>query len=459
MQTQVKEINNFTKELEITISNEERKKYEKEAIKKVKRKVQLPGFRKGRSPEALVRTQYAYEIAQETMDLAMNEQYPLAIKDLDLQVVAPGQLKDVKTEDEKWIMVFEVKVEPEVELKKIKGLEITKKTKKVTQENINAVIEDFREKHATIMDVEDGAKEGNFIEFDMQETDENHHPLVGKKYPDLKIKIGDGKFEKDMEDQLVGAKVDEKRNIVKEYMQDHENEAFRGKKEYFEISVKKVYNKELPEVNDDFANMVNEEYETVDDMLKDVGEKSEKHINDQLKQELYAELMNAVVGNNPLDVPQEMVDNYLDNMIEDMKRQYQNQKLDEAKWRKVYEESAEKNVKWGLLRKKINEQEKIEVTDDEVDEKLNNMPDVTDEMKKQIKAMPYYVDNIKEDIKEEKVLNWLEKYAKLKIVDLDAEEKKGTAKTTKKTASKKAATKSSAKKVEEKKPAKKKTTA
>jgi len=469
MQTQVKEINGYTRQLEITVTGEERKKFEREAIKKVKRKAQLPGFRKGKAPEVLVRTQYAYEIANETMDLAMNALYPQAIKDLDLQVVAPGQLQDVKTENENWVMVFEVKVEPEVEIKKIKGLEVTQKVKKVTQENIDAIVEDFREKHATVMDVEDGAKVGDHVEFDMQEIDEQKLPLAGKKYSSLEMKIGDGKFEKAMEDRMIGAKAGSRIDFVKEYPQDHDVEAFRGRKEYFDLSVSKVYNKELPEINDEFATMVNDSYENMDDMLKDIREKSEKHVDDQLKQELYSELMNAVVENNPLEVPGEMVENYLDNMIEDMKRQYQNPELDDAKWRDVYRESAEKNVKWRLLRKKISEELEINVTDEEVEEKMNAMPGMTDDMKKQIKAMPFYMDNIREDITEEKVLQWLKDNAKIKIEDLDAAEKKEKSKSTQKTSApkskakkettKKASVKKTVKKVEEKKPVKKKSPA
>ena len=279
MQTQVKDLNNFTKELEIIISEEEKKEFEKKAVKVIRRKAQIPGFRPGKAPEAIVKSQYTYEIANETLDQAMDKLYPQAIKDLDLPVVAPGKLKDVKNENNQISLVFDVVVEPGVELVKVKGLEVTRKTKEVTQDHINSVIEDFRMKQATIEELEEGAVNGNMIDFDIQETDEQFKAISGKVYPNLSLKLGEGKYDIDIENQLTGIKKDEKRRIVKKYPADHEKPEFRGKKEHYVITAKSVYNKELPAIDDNFASTVNESYHTVDDMLKDIREKTEAHMN------------------------------------------------------------------------------------------------------------------------------------------------------------------------------------
>ncbi len=444
MQTEVKKINDYTRELSITVSADEKKEFDKLAFKKVRKTAEIPGFRKGKAPEALVKKQFAYTIANEMIDIAMEKLYPQAIKELDLPVVAPGQFKDVKNNDkDELVLVFDVVVEPDVELKKVKGLKVSKKIIPVTQKNIDAVVEEFREKHAVVQQLEEGAAVGNFIVFDMSETDADGNPLPGKKYENITVQLGDGKFEKDIEEQLIGCKIGEKRNILKEFPEDYEQEELRGKKEYYLVEVKDVYSKELPKVDDEFASTVNENYKTVDDMLKDIKEKSEFHAEQQMKADLRKELINKIVEENPVEVPKEMVENYLNRLIEDLKAQYNDHSLDNEKWREIYRESAEKNVKWFVVRNKIAETENIEVSEEDVDAKIDGLEGVTDEVKKQIKGIPYYRDNIKEEILEERVLTWLEENAEIEVVEPEKEAKK---KTSAKKGTKKATTKTAAKK-------------
>lgn len=423
METQVKDVNSYTKELIVSLTPEEKKQYDKQALKKVKKKAELPGFRKGKVPEPLVKQHFAYEIENESISIAMDDLYPKAVDEHDLNVVAPGKLKDIKNEEDKIQFVFEVVVEPEIELKKVKGLELKRIKTEVKEEHVEKTLQELREKYATVMEKEDAAAEGDNVEFDMQEVDENNVPLVGKKYDNISIQIGKNEFDEALEKQLIGLKAGDSRVLVKEYPEDFEDEAWRGKKEYFKVDVKKVFRKEIPELNDEFAQTVSDQYNTLQDLVEDVRKRLKENLENQEKEQFYQEIVQKMIEENPFDVPPEMVENYLDHIVEDVKRQYQGAKIEDNVLREYYRKSAETSVKWYLIKKKIIEMENITVSDEEAIQKLDEIPNIDEKTKEQLKQYPAYLNSIKEDLLEEKVFQFIIDNAEVKEVTPEELEK------------------------------------
>ncbi|GAB4167997.1 MAG: trigger factor [Calditrichia bacterium] len=407
MDIQVKDVNDFTKELTISLTTDEKKVYDEQALKKVKKKAELPGFRKGHLPLPLVKAHFAYEIENEAISIAMDDIYPKAIDELNLPVVAPGKLKDVKPDGDVLLFTFEVEVEPTVELKKVKGLELKKIVATVTDEHVEQAVNDLKDKYAVVQEIEEGAETGDTVELDMQELDENNVPLVGKKYDNLALELGKNTFDEELEKQLIGAKAGEQKIISKVYPDDYEDESWRGKKEIFQAVIKKVTRKELPETNDEFAQTVSDQFNTMDDLLNDVRTRLQAEFEKQGKDQLYHEIVHQMIEQNPFEVPPAMVENYLDHMVQDIKRQYQGANIDDNILRQYYKGAAETNVKWYLIKKKIIEDEKIEVTDEEVEKKLDELPGIDENTKAQIKQYPGYLNSLKEDLLEEKVFQFI----------------------------------------------------
>jgi trigger factor len=416
METQVKDVNEYTKELIVSITKEEKKQYDKEALKKVRKRVEIPGFRKGRVPEHLVRTQYAYEIEAESISLAMDDLYPKAIDELKLPVVAPGKLKDVESEGDQVQFIFEVVVEPDIELKKVEGLKVKKVKAELKDEHVNQTLEELRERYATVLEKEEGAEEGDTLEMDLQEVDENNIPIVGKKYEDMSVEIGKNQLDEDLEKQLIGLRAGESKIISKIYPDDYEDEAWRGKKEFFKVDVKKVLQKEKPELDDDFAQTVSDRFNNLKDLIDDIRSRLQENLEKQEKESLYHEIVHQMIEENPFEVPEEMVENYLDHIVEDVKRQYGNAKIDDNILRQYYRQNAETSVKWYLIKKKIIETKGLTVSEEEVFKKLDEIPSLDENTKNQLKQYPAYLNSIREDLLEEKVFEYILEHAEIEEV-------------------------------------------
>jgi trigger factor len=401
---EVKEISNCKKEISITIPAETVDTIRKKETAKLQKSAQLPGFRKGKVPKNMLIKTYAGTIEQNTIDEAINEGFREGATEEKINPVDSPILKDMKFDEEKNLtIVLEVEVFPEIELKKYKNLELTKTIFEISDEDIDMVIENLRHEKAIVSLVEDGAKDGNIVTVDMQELDEQGVPIIGKKYDDFRISIGSGTFDVDMEKQLIGVKQNEERQLSKTYSKKEPTKSLAGKTEKFMVKVKTVEEETLPDVDNEFVKQLGIGEETVEGMRGKIKDNLEHTYSDQAEQVFYNQLAHELLQENQFDLPDRMVQDYLDRIVDDIKSK--DKTINEETVRKNYLKDATFNMKWFYLKSKISQVENIQVKEEEIDEYLTTIED--EKIRTQFSSNPEWRRRISSDLSEKKIVDYL----------------------------------------------------
>ncbi len=414
MQTAVETVNSYLKKLTVELEPDELKSIERKVIKDYRKDVTIPGFRKGKAPESIIRKRYGAMIAQDIIDEAIKEYYFRAIQESKLEPVTQGKIVDLQfTEvNDGLTFVVELEVEPEFELKKYKGLKVEKEVIEVTDEMVDNALQRIREQYATVKEV-DEAQEGHFLSFDVQELDQGHTPIIGHKYENLYIKLGSGQFDPELEKQLIGIKTGEKRIISKEEAPVADAPNAEPKVYLFEVHAKKIEEKEYPELDDEFVkNLGDDSLETLAQLKEKIRKDLEIDLKNRAEQTFRTRLIDELLKENPFDVPPGMVDNYLDRIIQDYKQQTNNEQVDEEALREQYRVTAIHNLRWLFLKKKIAEVEKIEVSDEEVLNYIDSMK-FEEKTKELIRNDSHLMEDFRSELVERKVVDLLKENAEV----------------------------------------------
>jgi trigger factor len=412
MQVNIKEINDFTRILSVQIDASELQGIESRVIQKIRKSAALPGFRKGRVPLGLIKQRYADTIKLELMEDSISEYYGKAIGETNLQPVSQGKINNLKFENIKDGMEFEIEieVEPDIELKKYKGLKVEKEIPIVTDEMQERVLNSLREQYATISKVDD-SKEGDHITFDAQLLGEGDVPVVGKKFENISVKIGSGDFDPEFEKELIGLINNQKSILRKSVPPDPSKNRNKPTTESYEIKVKQIEEKELPELNDEFVkNIQDETLETLAQLKERINTNLKKDLKHRSQEQFVSRLIDELLKENPFDVPSSMVEHYLDHLIEDIKNQSKDKNIDEAAVRQNYRAYGIHNIRWYLLKKKLIEIENINVEMSEIEQRIDNM-NLEDNQKKQLRQNIQFKNNLKDDLLEQKLIGLLESHA------------------------------------------------
>ena len=431
-------------ELEITI---EASKFE-EAIKKVYVKsakyITIPGFRKGKAPMQIVEKYYGKEIFFED---AFNEVGPQAIeeavKEHKLEVVSrPNvEIKQIeKGKDVIFTATFEVK--PEAKIGKYKGIEVEKIEYNVTDEAVEHEIEHMQEHNARIISVEDSAvEEGNIATIDYDGSVDGVH-FEGGKGENFDLTIGSKTFIPGFEDQVIGMKIGEEKDVKVTFPTEYHQEDLAGKEAIFAVKVNAIKKKELPKLDDEFAKDVSE-YETLAELKASIKENMQKESDNKAKYETEEAIMQKIVETTEVEIPNGMIETEVDNMMKDMEQRlsYQGLQLNqylsmmnkqEDDMREELKDQAEKSIKSRLALEQIIKAEKIEATEEELDSKIAEMAkNYGKEDDKEFGKNENVRNYIKNGLANEKALNFLIDNAKFKKA-----KKQETAKETKSKAKK-----------------------
>ncbi len=413
VKTEIEKISSSRRSLKVTLPKEKVNEIREEQAKKVRKEVQVPGFRKGKAPLGLVKRRYASLIEAYTLEEAVEKSLELADEQEKLGILGRPEAKEVNF-DEQGNLVSQIEFEtfPEIELKKYKGIELTRDKYVVTDKTVENNIQQLLKEKAEVVAIEGPVEEGHLLKVDMQEIDESGVPVVGRKYADVEFKVGEGRFDKDIELQLVGAKKGETKRVEKVYPDDFPQKEFAGKKELYDITIKEVFQENLPELNDEFVQALGDEtLKTVEDLKKRIRENLERQYKNEAEARLEDDLIQALLAENEFDVPSSMVEDYLNRLVLSAKYQYPNAKEEDLK--KAYQANAETMVKWFYLMQKIGETEKIEVSDEDVEKFLQENIENNEDREK-IKNDPNQLARLKDDLFYEKVKNFLYENAKIK---------------------------------------------
>ena len=402
-----------------------------EAIKKVYFKsakyFNIPGFRKGKAPMNIVEKYYGKEIFYEdAFNEVVPEELEKAVEENKLEVVSRPDIEVTqigKGQDLIFTAVFQTK--PEAELGKYKGVEIKKIEYKVTDEDVEHELGHMQEHNSRLISVEDRPVEKGDIANINFEGFVDGVAFEGGKAENHDLEIGSNTFIPGFEDQIIGMKIDEEKDIKVKFPDEYFSKDLAGKDATFKVKVNEIKKKELPALDDEFAKDVSE-FDTLKELKESIKEKQQKQNDERAKYETQDAVIKAVCENVKVDIPSGMIETETENMLKDMEQRlsYQGLKLDQylqmmgktrEEMQKEYEPQAIEAIKSRLAIEAVIKAEKIEVADIDIDEKIKEMAknhgrENDEEFLKNENVRNY----IKQGLESEKAIEFLVENAKIK---------------------------------------------
>ena len=334
----------------------------KKAVQKIADQANIPGFRKGKAPRAIIEMHYGKEaVKQEAFEIVANKAYSEALNQEKLIPVSDPKVEESTFEEGKDMeLTIKVTLKPEPELGEYKGLHVEKKEVEVTDEQVDAQIKDMMGRDAKMVVAEEGAviEKGDFAIIDFAGTVDGE-PFSGGEGKGYPLEVGSNSFIPGFEDQLVGLSKGDSTDVEVTFPEDYFVKDLAGKEAIFKVNIQDVKRKELPELNDEYVASKTE-FKTVEDLRANYKERMQKAAEANAKAEYEHELIDLAVANAKFSVPEIMIEDKISQMVEEMKMSLESRKmsldmymqytgLDMAKIRENQRPVAEENVKTDLV--------------------------------------------------------------------------------------------------------------
>ena len=437
------------------------------AYNRQKKSISLPGFRKGKVPRAMVEKMYGAVFYEDAANILLQQTYPEAYDESGLDIVSQPTIDVVQLEKGKdFIYTAEVALKPEVKLGKYKGVSVTKADTKVTATEVKAEADREREASARKVKVEKALKNGDtaVIDFVGSIDGVEFEGGAGEDYP---LELGSGSFIPGFEDQLVGKKVGDDVDVNVTFPAEYQAAELAGKDALFKVTIKDATRKELPKLDDAFAE--DKGFDSVDDYKADLKKKLEERKAEEGRRLQEDEAMEKIIEDAQMDIPEAMIDNQVNSMLNDMSNQLMQSGLSMEqymqftgmtmdKFKEQVRPDAVKRIQGSLVLEAIVKAEKIEASDADVDAEIEKMATAygmdVEQLKKTVSDSDR--ENIKADLASQKALDFV--MDNVKTTAKKSTAKKAEAADDEKPAKKTTTKKSTTKKADDEKPAKKTTT-
>ncbi|WP_309089619.1 trigger factor [Domibacillus sp.] len=390
------------------------------AFQKVVKTINVPGFRKGKMPRPLFEQRFGVEaLYQDAIDAILPEAYGKAIDETGIEPVDRPEIDVEQFEKGKpFIFTAKVTVKPEVTLGDYKGLEVEKENTEVTEEDVQNELKDLQKRHAELVVKEDGTVENEdtvVIDF---EGFVNGEAFEGGQADNYSIVIGSGTFIPGFEDQLIGMKTGEEKDVEVTFPEEYHAEELAGKPATFKVKLHEIKAQELPELNDEFAKETDEEVETLEALKTKIQERLAEQKKNAAEQKLRDDLVEKAVANAQTDVPEAMINTEIDRMLQEFTQNlsmqgmnldlyYQFSGQTEEDLRSQMKENAETRVRTSLTLEAIAEAENLEPTDEDVDAEVTKMSEQFGLSKEDVQKALGSLEGMKADLKIRKAVEFL----------------------------------------------------
>jgi len=385
MSLQVEKLEKNMAKLTIETEPEELEKAIQSAYLKNRRKFSLPGFRKGKAPRVMIEKMYGVEIFYEdAANIILPEAYAKALDESELEVVARPEIDITQVEKGKpFIFTATVALKPEVTLGQYKGIEIEKIETEVTEEDINAEIVKVQEQNSRLITVEDRAvAAGDQVVIDFQGFVDDV-PFEGGTGEDYELTIGSHSFIDTFEEQLIGKEIDEETEVSVTFPEDYHVADLAAKPALFQVKIKGIKVKELPEADDEFAGEVSE-FDTLAEYKEDLKAKLLENKEKEAKTQRENKAIGKIIEGAQMDIPEPMIKNQIGSMLEDFERRMQTQGLTIEQYMQFTGMTADKmeeqmrpsalnRIQTRLVLEAVAKAEDIQVSDEEIDKEMEAM--------------------------------------------------------------------------------------
>ncbi|MCH4166595.1 MAG: trigger factor [Megasphaera sp.] len=376
MNVTVNEVDQYKVTLHIEVPAKDASKQAVAACKNLANRVNIPGFRKGKAPRMVLESFLGKDaVKQEVFDAIANKAYSDALKEKEIIPVTDPELKVISDEKGKDV-VFEATVtkKPIVVLGEYKGIKVAKDTVTVSDEDVSKELANLQKQHSKLTVAPEGAEIGNddfaVIDFKGSIDGVPFEGGEGKSYP---LQIGSGSFIPGFEEQLIGSKAGDEKEVTVTFPEDYFEKKLAGKEAVFAVKVNDVKRSELPAINDEFAKEAGK-FDSVDELKADIRKRLESRASLQALEKYNGEVLKTVVDNAETDIPQVMIDDKVDQMIEELSMKLETQRMtmddylkymnqDMDKLKEHYAAPAKENVKMDLVLEAVAKAEDIEVKD------------------------------------------------------------------------------------------------
>jgi len=387
MKTEFVDVSPTRKEITIEIDPETvRQTYDRISDRYAKQ-ASVPGFRPGHAPRAVVRNRFKSEIraqalqelVPEAVDEAIKEHAPNAIGEPDVQLDNAEALE--KFGEAPLSVKVNVEVLPKVELQNYKGIEVARKTRPVTDENVTEMLEALRETSAAMQPVEDrGAALGDTVTINIEGKFLDNPEEENIKQDEVEVALGGKGVQQEFTDNLIGVKADDEKTFVVDYPPDYRSPGLAGKKVEYTAKVTAVRVKELPEVDDEWARSLGEDFDSVTTLLSKIRQNMENQATQEADHRLRADLMQKLLEGHEFEVPESLVDHQtsyrLESVVRDMIGRGVDPRNQNVNWEGAREEmkaQAEQDVRGSLLLEQIAQEEKIEASKEEIENEIETI--------------------------------------------------------------------------------------
>ncbi len=387
----LEKLENSAVKLTLTIPSAEVQSAYDDLVKKYSKSAQIKGFRKGKVPRAILERKFGEAFRAETMQELMGKALEEALENIDerpLPYARPSLVEEDQdlTLDTESDFIFSVTYDvfPEITLGEYRGLEVVEPSVKITKADEDRDLEDMRQRNALVIEKEDGeVAEGNIVTMTFEEIDEADEAIAETRREDFVFTVGEGHNLYHLDTELIGMKKDETRIVEKEYPEDFEHEELAGREKRLRVLVTLIKERDLPDLDDEFAQDISDDFETLDDLRKDVRKQIERNAEARIRSRKIDGIMEQVVASSTVEVPQTMVNTEIESRWQNLAQQYrvtseqlmQLLSMQGKTQEEIFEEwrpAAIQSIKRSLLVQKMIEVEKIEVTEDDAEEQIKS---------------------------------------------------------------------------------------
>jgi trigger factor len=401
MKTEIKDISPTRRQIDVEIDADAVRSLYDRISDNYAKAANVPGFRPGHAPRAVVRTRFKDQIRTEVLRELLPDAVQKAIEEHKLDVIGEPELNLENSEGLDQLgqkpISFNVNVEvlPEIKLGEYKGLEVTRSTRPVKDEHVARVIESLREGSATLEPVEDrGAQTGDTVTASFHGSFTSEPDAEPIKVEDVDVVLGGPGVVQEITDNLTGAKPDDEKTFTVDYAPDFSAKGLAGKHVEYKVKVSAVRIKELPELDDDWAQSLSDEVESLDQLRAKVRGDLEQQSKQEADNKTRAALIRQLVDAHEFELPERLVEHQTEHRLESVVRDMIGQGIDprnpELQWDQARESlkgQASYDLRSSLLLESIADSEKIEVSDQEVEEEINAIADASRQSPDQVRAI------------------------------------------------------------------------